>query len=233
MDVSMPINHFEGNTFVAFMDISGFKGLMKDKDKKKAWRALDRLYSSGFDVINSPGRHVEGIFVSDCGILFVRNCEDKIAGLKSLLDAIKTINESMLDKEKSENNFMLITSIAYGGFKYQNRIVIEGIEKNAFCGKAYVDAFIDTEEGKPKIQPGQCRILKEKLPPEIMNELDRDLQNDDSLKLVKTRKSDKNHYYFYWMLENSSQIDNFEKQYIESYDLTYKGMIKALKMQRP
>lgn len=228
----MPIAPFHGNTFVAFMDISGFKVLMKDKDKKRAWRALDRLYSSGFDVINSFNREVEGLFVSDCGILFVRNCDDKVASMKSLLEATKKINEKMLDRETSENNFMLTTSIAYGGFKYQNRLVIEGIEKNAFCGKAYIDAFIDTEEGKPKIQPGQCRIVKENLPSEIMDALHTTFQNDGVLQLIKPRKNDNNHFYFYWMLENSSQIDDFEKQYTESYDLTYKGMIRALKMIR-
>ncbi len=223
----MPIRDFEGDTFVAFLDISGFKVLMKDKEK--AWRALDRLYKIGFDVVNNSSGKVEGLFVSDCGVLFVRRCDDKVVALKFLLNAAKEINERMLNRRKHSNNFMLTTSIAYGHFKYEGRLEIKGIEKNAFYGNAYVDAFIDSEESKPKIQPGQCRIVKEKLPSAVIHILDNPIQNDNILQLIKKRDNDLNHYYFYWMRENPSEISDFENQYTDSYDLTYKGMIRALK----
>ena len=62
-------NDFSGETFVAFMDISGFKELMK---QGKAINALDVFYEAGFDVLENSS-HIEGIFVSDCGIVFARN----------------------------------------------------------------------------------------------------------------------------------------------------------------
>jgi hypothetical protein len=75
----MPISDFEGNTFIAFLDISGFKELMKDG--KKAWKAIDRLYQYGYDLISENNKQndfrVEGLFVSDSGVLFVRNCSKK------------------------------------------------------------------------------------------------------------------------------------------------------------
>ncbi|HEC93403.1 MAG TPA: hypothetical protein ENI51_10495 [Candidatus Atribacteria bacterium] len=45
----MPISNFNGRTFVAFIDISGFKQLMKDE--KRAWKALDSFYNYGYEVI--------------------------------------------------------------------------------------------------------------------------------------------------------------------------------------
>jgi len=45
----MPVQNFSGETFVAFMDISGFKEMMKDKHQ--AVKALDRLYQTGFEFL--------------------------------------------------------------------------------------------------------------------------------------------------------------------------------------
>jgi hypothetical protein len=41
----MPIRPFNGDTFVAFIDISGFKNLMK---KRLAQKALKKLYNYGY-----------------------------------------------------------------------------------------------------------------------------------------------------------------------------------------
>lgn len=213
----MPINDYDGETFVAFLDISGFKELMKDE--QRAWKALDKLYGYGYEVLARYGG-VEGSFISDCGILFVRSCQDEVDGLKSLLCVVKEVNQKML-----EHDFMLRTSIAYGRFKYQERIEFEGIDKNPIYGNAYVSTVYDNEKAKPRIQPGQCRIVKENLP--VSNAV---FHSDDRiLRLVREKGSDINHYYFYWMVNNPSEIGHFDKQYEDSYNLKYAGMLKALK----
>ena len=218
----MPIRNFDEQTFVAFMDISGFKQLMKNE--KRAWKALDRFYQYGYDVIEDIDK-VEGIFVSDSGILFLRDCRDKIECLKTLLKGIKELNKKML-----EHDFMLTTSVAYGHFKYQRRIEFEGIEKNPIYGNAYVSAFLDNERGKPKIQPSQCRIVKKKLPQNLIQRIEDN--GDETLSLIKKRRNDNNHFYFYWMVENASQIEEFEREYEDSYNLKYAGILKALKRNR-
>ena len=220
----MPINDFNGRTFVAFLDISGFKQLMKDE--KKAWKALDRLYQYGYAVLQENNRHVEGIFISDKGVLFVRNGQDETTCLMSLLEVIREINKKML-----EHNFMLTTSIAYGHFKYQDRIEFEGIRKAPIYGNAYVAAFFDTKNAKPKIQPGQCRIVKEDLPREIVEALESDHNQDEILQLVGRRNNDANHNYFYWMVESPSEIGGFEGRYRGAYNLKFEGMLSALKMK--
>ena len=219
----MPINDFDEDTFVAFLDISGFKELMKDE---RALKALDRLYQYGYEVLQENNRQVEGIFISDKGVLFVRSGQDKKTCLRSLLAVIRKINKKML-----KHNFMPTTSIAYGHFKYQDRIEFEGIGKAPMYGGAYVAAFLDNKNGKPKIQPGQCRIVKEDLPREIVEALESDHNQDEILQLVGRRNNDAKHNYFYWMVENPSEIGDFENQYRGAYNLKFAGMLSALKMK--
>jgi hypothetical protein len=209
----MAINNYTGQTFVAFLDISGFKELMrKDKD---ALEALRRLYQAGFDVL-ADQNGVEGIFVSDSGILFVRD-GSSTEKLNSILTAIKSINQKML-----RHGYMLTTSIAFGEFDYHGKLEFDGILKNPIYGFAYVQAFLDNEKGQPKIQPGQCRIIKRNFPNEI------DLSHRD-FEFVKERGHDNKHFYFYWNVQHSNEIEDFEQLYTDSYKLKYEGMLQALK----
>ncbi len=139
---------------------------------------------------------------------------------------IKRINEIM-----RKNDFMLTTSIAYGKFKYQERIKFEGIEKNPIYGNAYVSAFIDNENGKPKIQPGQCRIVRENLPSDITQAIEQN-QNNDIFGMIRKRGSDNKHFYYYWMVNKLVEIKRFEQDYKDAYNLKYAGMLKALKGNR-
>lgn len=209
----MPVQNYNGQTFVAFLDISGFKELMKDD--KKALEALRRLYQEGYDALYSA-EGVEGFFVSDSGILFVRTGTVH-ERLKKILEVIKTINERMLTRD-----YMLTTSIAYGKFDYHDKLEFDGIEKNQIYGYAYVQAFLDNETGNPRIQPGQCRLVKNGLPDEI------NIDHPD-FSLLKQKGNNNSHVYFYWNVENQNQITDFEKQYNDSYKLKYSGMLSALK----
>lgn len=219
----MPISDFDGNTFVAFIDICGFKEMVRQRER--AWRALDRFYQLGYDVLRAHRQEnnesgVEGIFVSDCGILFVRGNGSNRDKLLSLLECIKEINKGMLDE-----GFMLTTSIAYGPFKYQERIELRGIEKNLVYGSAYLGAYLDSSNEKPLIQPGQCRIVIENLPDDVITSL---AARQGELLSRINRESNK-HYYYYWNVDSPGEIEDFKERYNNSYDLKYAGMLKALK----
>lgn len=210
----MAINNFSGNTFVAFLDISGFKELMKvDRD---ALEALRQLYQAGYDALRERNG-VEGFFVSDSGILFVRDGNNRVK-LQNILAAIKLINEKML-----RYNYMLTTSIAFGVFDYHGKLEFEGIEKNPIYGNAYVKAFLDNETGTPRIQPGQCRVVMENLPDDIN-------LADPSFQFLKQRENDIKHKYFYWNIQNVEEIEPFERQYNNAYKLKFAGMLQALKL---
>jgi len=205
----MPIPDFDGSTFVAFTDISGFKQMMK-KDQR-AIRALDHFYSCGFSVLRQ-NQSVHGIFISDCGVLFSSDSPGTTsAKLESMLKVIEQLNRQLL-----EHDIMLTTSIAYGRFSYHQRVEFDGIEKNPVYGNAYTAAFLDNESGQPAIQPGECRIVKRGLDSEP-------LQSDE--RLVAQR----NHFYFYWMVSSKDEVQRFTDRYADAYEQKYRGMLGAIK----
>jgi len=227
----MPIRDFRGKTFVSFMDISGFKDMMKRGDL--AWRNLGHFFDTGYRALLSTRDNtysIEGLFVSDCGILFVNTRDvpeedkniDNPEALKELLKVVKDINKRSIDQ-----GYMLKTSISWGEFRYENKIVFEGIEKNAIYGGAYRTAYEDNEVNKPTIKPGICRLPIELMPTNIRAYLDNhDLVNDDIFKYIKKVKK---HYNYYWMCSNNYPIETFEKRYDSANNLIYKGYLVALK----
>lgn len=190
----MPINNFYGKTFVAFADIAGFKEMMKDGDRGPL--ALDALYQSGYDLVSAQpedGIRVEGFFISDCGVLFVRGDPNHTPNPQELfdvlLDAINSLNRKCFEKAVS-----LTTAIAWGDFSYHERLEVTGIEKNPIYGNAYVSAFIDNEVTSPKLYPNDCRILKHDLPPIVFESC----TSRTGRHGARIRNADK-HFYFEWM----------------------------------
>lgn len=212
----MPLRNFHGNTFVAFVDISGFKELMKDGNK--ALSAIDCLYSSGYWILREA-KDVQGQFVSDCGILIANNKGSLSQSLVSLLRVTRKLNQEMLHR-----SFMLTTSIAYGQFVYHERIEFEGIGKTPIYGNAYVSAFLDNENGRPKIQPGQCRIIKQGLPDNVVDILQNQLNGE-----LTFIREEKRHFYYYWNVNHPEEIDNFLARYKDTYQLKYTGMLESLR----
>jgi hypothetical protein len=47
--------------------------------------------------------------------------------------------------------------------------------------------------------------------------------------MIRKRKGDNKHYYYYWMVNDPSEIERFERDYKDAYNLKYAGMLKALK----
>lgn len=229
------IRDFEGNTFIAFIDISGFKNMMKNGNQ--ALDALDAFYSIGYGELKQLSHkdvRVEGIFISDSGIIFTRKLGKSVSALdelRLLLEVVQTINQRML-----ASNFMLTTSITYGFFKYKDRIDLEVIKKNALWGGAYMEAYRDNSTSLPKLAPGQCRIVKEGLPEEVLSYINRPPENDppppkDVLRLIKTFKS-KKHYYYWWMANQTEQLQSYESTYNKLDELMYWGLLQKLKQSQ-
>ncbi|MFH0765346.1 MAG: hypothetical protein V2A61_02890 [Calditrichota bacterium] len=189
---------------------------MASKNGNQAFKALDVFYQSGFNRLQNTT--VKGIFVSDCGVLFVRADIDPDGSLKELLQIIEAINKDMIEKD-----CMLTTSIAYGPFRYQRRIVFDGVEKNLLLGNAYLSAYLDSNSAKPKIEPGMCRIVKYSLPAMLLENIGINHHR------IAERARDPKHLYFYWMIQDGRDIARFEEMYSDSYQRIYGGMIDALK----
>jgi len=51
--------------------------------------------------------------------------------------------------------------------------------------------------------------------------------------MIRERDGDNQHYYYYWMVDEASEIKRFEQNYKDAYNLKYAGILKALKGDRP
>lgn len=202
----MPNTNFNGKTFVAFIDISGFKNMMK---QQQAGQALTEFYSIGYRVL-SENPNIDGVFISDCGILYHSNIDINIEDkLIQILDVVKIINTKMIEK-----NYLLTTSIAYGDFEYRNKIELENMAKNSFHGNAYLDAYLDNEKSTPKLKAGECRIL-------ISDDIKELNLNEQNIK--KTSK----YFYYYWMLKQGQSIEEHE-QSVNAIEKNYTEKSKNL-----
>lgn len=221
----MPVHPYAGDTFVAFMDISGFSNMMSDGDR--AWHVLNRFYSAGFGVLRQQTQldraHVEGFFISDSGILFVRatDTEAKTGSLTQLLGAVREMNVEM-----AKVDAMLTSSIAWGYFSYDERLQFAGIEKQALYGNAYVAAVLDNMKEAPAIQPGQCRIVRRHLPNDVVDAIER---HTAGLELVCKRGDDRDRFYHYWMLNSANDVAAFERNYARAADARYREHLRLLR----
>ncbi len=224
------VNSQERETYVAYLDISGFKKMMERGIKAK--KTLNKFYNTIHNVQSNlhVGRYqrdlleVDAIVVSDCAVLFSRNRDlfnDKVKGLRSILTFIQRVN---IDLITSRHGPRIITtcSIAYGKFEYKGRFEIRGIEKEFFIGWAYVKAFQDNEYGKTKIKPGQCRLLRTNM------SFQKKLRKTRGSVFSVLRKGQK-YYYFYWMLKNLTQLKDFNKEYKEASKLKGKHRYQRIK----
>jgi len=221
----MPISSYpERKTYVAFLDISGFKEMMKREEE--AARALDRFYTTVYNVGRDLLRtntemhvSVDAIVVSDCAVLFSRNSDqevDRINGLRSILLFTQRVNRDLI---RSSPSLMTTCSIDYGEFKYEDRIEFDHIGKEYFVGQPYLNAFLDNDYGKPKIQPGQCRLIKKNIAAHNK------LPMESPFSLLEDAGK---YYYFYWMLDSLADLERFKQEYQNTYQLKYTGMISVL-----
>jgi len=226
----LSIESFDEETFVAFLDVCGFKDLMSPLSK--AAECLDRFFQSVYDEVRSShqrSQKIDCITVSDCAVAFARNNtahEQEISTpvdvqrLNSMLVLVKNIARRMV-----QSNFVIKGSIAYGRFKFENRIEIPGIDKAMFVGSAYMNAYQDVENGKPKLEIGEIRIKPRAKVEQILGQNHAD-ENSEPFSLVRLDKRD---YYFYWMLNSIQSKDNFEKEFRNRYRRRYEGMISVIR----
>jgi hypothetical protein len=205
---------FDGNTWVAFLDVSGFKEMMKITPN--ADNALNKFYKTIFkavivanhnfpkDMFSSGRTTISSLVVSDCAVIFVDNQKapvDVNRDLFRLLSIVSSINRDLISSQVTPR---LITTcaISCGQFKYVNRGQDMHTEKNFFYGDAYIKAYFGNEELKRF--PGHCRILEKEV------NIPQDLAAQFPFKVLKKNGD---FHDFYWMLNDLNGLPVFEQKY--------------------
>lgn len=199
------MRQFNSNTFVCFIDISGFKVELR-KNKNLAGYMLDVFYSAGYNTLKEY-KSLNGIFVSDCGIIYSDKGNDSTK-LNELLGAIKEINQKMLNE-----NFLTTTSIAYGYLEYKRKFVFDRIKKNAIIGSGYLNAFLDNDNVNHKLRAGEVRITKNLDDVRNAENLFQEINFNNTFSRFLTDKE--SHYYFNWLCKNEKEKNNTDEIYLK------------------
>jgi len=210
----LPIDSFFGDTFVAYLDICGFKNMMREIENEKAVNTLNAFFRTVYEGATTS-QEICCIAVSDCAIAFVgkrqsegptiacmNSCstDNDLARLNSMLEFVRHVSESMIDQ-----GVAISGSIAYGSLQFMKKYEGERTVKALFLGQAYLEAYNDFENCRPKLRPGQIRIAKTIKMKELLNS---SKGEGNDLSLVKSGPGG---YYFYWMsddIQARSEIDH-------------------------
>lgn len=186
------MNDFDAPTWVAFSDLSGLKA-MYAKDPVQATEALNTFYNTVYELqdTNNP---INSIVVSDCAVFWIDrdNC---VADLGTLLAHLKTLHKRLLPE------YLLRTSIAYGHFKYEQRLEMPRIRKDMIIGAAYLDAYANNG----RIEHGAIVVVK--LPTGVTRQ---NLHLPDATKnLLRQHRLTKSFYEYFWSVLAPAGIKDF------------------------
>jgi hypothetical protein len=209
----MSLNNFSGETYVAFSDLNGFKEMTRNLDT--AGKALDKLYQTVYELKSKHEfSNLQTLAVSDCTITFASNTHN-IAELPTMLRFLKELHSEMIKAD-----YLITSSVAYGPFSYQERIVLTGLDKNMLYGDAYLKAYLNNA----KCPEGSIVIICEG------NEKDNILQSSGTYReFLKDNRRGVRGLQFFWALSSTADINKFEEAYQDTYRLKYKGMISVYK----
>lgn len=227
----MSIESFNGETFVAFLDVCGLKDMMNIRGKAEG---LNRFFQDTYEEVERSRERsqvIDCIAVSDCAVAFARTSSSapeavemlerpliSAQRLESMLIFVKSVARKMI-----RNGIAIKGSIAYGSLRYERRFEAHGIVKAMFLGDAYLNAYMDVEKGRPKLKLGQVKIRPKKKVKEI---LDQESISANEFALIALRKGN---YYFYWMLDSIEEKDEFEREFKYNYQRLFDGVISVIR----
>ncbi len=212
----MSLRPFNGETWVAFLDVSGFKQKMKNS-LSEAGQLLDKFYNVVYQEtseINESYRNnspINSLIVSDCAIIYIDNREDnmdptgerKVTNLKKMLMLIRNINLRLIETHNG-SRVMTTCTVDYGEFTYINKKTNEYTAKSYFYGPTYLNVYFENE--KLSKTPGFCRILTKNFILTIPQ------RHELPFKLLSSNENS-DYYDYYWMLSDFNQREEFNTEY--------------------
>ena len=184
-------------------------------------QTLANFYETGYftliDHRRNDGMSVEGLFVTDCGILFVRHQnQTSIEIVQTLLRAVEDLNRRLF-----AHNIETTASIAFGDFRYSPLNEYDGMEKNYIFGDAYVDAFKDNG-ATPKLEPGMCRVLVQGF------NFNADTRGVREHPIWSRCCREGGRLYFYWMCNDAGNVEQVKQRYEQANQSRFQVIHKTL-----
>ncbi len=140
---------FDGDTYVAFSDLSGFKK-MQNRDRNRANRVLEQLFQTTRRALDNQNRlleiDVDAIGISDCIVSWANDGK-----LNTLMWFLEPLHRQAIKKR-----YLLSTTIAYGDFRCHRLPGLSNLEVTFMAGKAYTLAYSENA----RAEPGMIVLIK-------------------------------------------------------------------------
>lgn len=186
-----------GQTYVAFSDLFGFKEMMKDR--KEAYEALNYLFNSACALLQGND-NVKGLAVSDCVISWAVDSH-----LENIKDFISNLHNKMIKKR-----YLMRTTIAFGEFRYEDRIELSNLSKEMIWGGAYLTAYLANE----KAEIGSIVLVDDGLAETVQR------PNEGMWRKTKKPRG----WEYFWSVDNPEQIERLIKKRKESHRGRYEWL---------
>jgi hypothetical protein len=208
----VPLRPFSGSTWIAFLDICGFKHILSH-DNIRAREILNKFYNTVYkstklyhlntNVGQTKSLYLNSIMVSDCAVIFIDNRRlktNQTRDLNAMLWTISSINRKLISPVNGPQ-ILTTCAVCYGKFKYEKRDEDEHIDKSFFYGEGYLDAYSKSTELNEK--PGYVKVFKKDFQENI-------IYKRGTLRLLEELRDS---YDFYWMTAHPKDIKHFKEEY--------------------
>ena len=123
--------------YVAFLDILGFKQMLKAMDQNNATEFISDFSRTAYlewEKLNPC--FLNGYIVSDSFIIYSNNLSE------DALNELLHLTDNICKSEFSENSILIRSAIAKGGFDKLEAKELNTLKKGLIVGQAYVDAYL-------------------------------------------------------------------------------------------
>ena len=209
--------------YVAFLDVLGFKQLLKKYTQEQSENFIASLSSLLYRVWEErraqESENIRGYIVSDSIIVYTENCSSD--ALKELIGyIIEVCNRAFV-----EQSILFRCGIAKGSFNHLKSYSFDNLQKGLIVGQAYVNAYL--LEGKSKIS---ALILEKSVADDIVEHTNYTVTHIN-------KGSNESQYVLKWadidLLLNNNNLVNYVRIAAESdwlphyYNTLYSFMYKS------
>jgi len=195
---------FDGETYVAYSDLSGFKR-MQEADRDRAAQALERLCQFTREILDNRKRllkvNVTAIGISDCIISWASDRK-----LGSLISFLRQLHSQMIRR-----GYLICTTIAYGDFCCRESPPLANCHTTHLAGRAYTLAY--SENGN--FEPGMIVLLKASSLP---------CRSPSTWQWHLTKKTDSCEYF--WSARHEKDVQRIERERIKARVHKYRRLIE-------
>lgn len=207
---------FEGTTFVAYSDLSGFRRMLEE-NSEQAYQALNHFYNTAYRRLDrNEYAGIAGIAVSDCIVSWSSNLDQtNIERAVMLFSFLKELHKGMIRR-----SYLVTSTVAWGQYRYQRRIELPRFRKGMLYGSAYINAYLANDQA----EVGAIVLLRQSCEINPANDLENCHFWEDTVKPEG--------WEYFWSVSEPGDIERIKEERLKAKNLRFERL-KNIYRRRP